>query len=128
MERLVEDLDGSHLAYELRLDYLQDTNDLERRLHQMLTRLHLPQTIATCRRTQAGGFFQGTVEQQVKLLAAAARAGCQRVDLEIESVLSAGPSVLRQFAPAKVIVSHHNYRETRSLRETYRRHRGHRFF
>ena len=120
MERLVEDLDGSHLADELRLDYLQDTNDLERRLHQMLTRLHLPQTIATCRRTQAGGFFQGTVEQQVKLLAAAARAGCQRVDLEIESVLSAGPSVLRQFAPAKVIVSHHNFRETRSLRGVYR--------
>ena len=120
MERLVENLDGSHLAYELRLDYLQDTNDLEGRLHRMLTRLHLPQTIATCRRAEAGGFFQGTVEQQVELLAAAVRAGCQRVDLDFESVLSRGPSVLRQFAPAKVIVSHHNYRETRSLRGIYR--------
>ena len=117
----MENLNGSHLAYELRLDYLQDTNDLEGRLHQMLTRLHLSQTIATCRRAEAGGFFQGTVEQQVELLAAAVRAGCQRVDLEFESVLSAGPAVLRQFAPAKVIVSYHNFRETRSLKGIYRR-------
>ena len=120
MEGVVNSLDGSHLAYELRLDYLQDATDLERRLHQTLTRLHLSQSIATCRRAEAGGFFQGTVAQQIELLVAAVRAGCQWVDLEIESVLSAGPLVLQQFAPAKVLVSYHNYRETRSLKGKYR--------
>ena len=121
IEELVERTNGSHLAYELRLDHLQDTNDLEGRLHQMLVRLHAPQMIATCRRAEAGGLFQGTVEQQVELLAAAARAGCQQVDLEFESLASGGPALLRRFAPARVVVSYHDFKQTRPLRGIYRR-------
>ena len=87
---------GASIGYELRLDALQDYGDLETRLHQMLLRLHVPQTIATCRRSEAGGSFHGTVQEQAGVLAAALRAGCQWVDVEIESVDRAGSSWLER--------------------------------
>lgn len=122
MEAQAGRVSGSATGYELRLDYLQDNSpDFESRLHQMLLRLHFPQTIATCRRVEAGGLFQGTVEEQVAVLHSAVRAGCQWVDVEIQSVLRAGPALLRQFRPARVIASYHNYRKTSTLGAIYRR-------
>jgi len=112
---------GSPVGYELRLDYLQDFTSFEQNLHQMLMRLHLPAVIATCRRGVAGGKFQGTVEQQAAILAAAVRAGCSWVDIEIESIKQAGSSLLASFRPARVIVSYHNYRQTPPLGSVYRR-------
>ena len=112
---------GSPVGYELRLDYLREFNDLGNRLHQMLLELHFPQTIATCRRTEAGGQFEGGVDQQIALLQTAVRAGCQWVDVEVESVNRLGTNVLRQFQPARVIVSYHNYRKTPPLGPIYRR-------
>lgn len=114
-------LGGSPVGYELRLDYLKEFEDFETRLHQMLLRLHFPQIIATCRRQQAGGQFAGSVEKQAAILQAAVRAGCQWVDLEIESVNHQGKAVLHEFRPAKVIVSYHNYRRTPALGDIYRR-------
>jgi 3-dehydroquinate dehydratase type I len=96
---------GARVGYELRLDHLQDFTQFEVSLHQMLARLHVPQTIATCRREEAGGAFKGSVEQQVGVLAAAVRAGCQWVDIEFESIKEAGASLLRQFHPARIIAS-----------------------
>lgn len=112
---------GSTVGFELRLDYLQDLTDFESHLHRILLELHFPQTIATCRRVEAGGQFQGGVDQQTALLKSAVRAGCQWVDLEIESVDRVGSSLLRQFQPAKLIVSYHNYRKTPPLAPILRR-------
>jgi 3-dehydroquinate dehydratase/shikimate dehydrogenase len=111
---------GAPLGYELRLDHLLDFTQFEVSLHQMLARLHVPQTIATCRREEAGGAFKGSVEEQAAVLAAAVRAGCQWVDIEFESIKEAGPSLLGQFHPARVIASYHNYRRTPSLGGVYR--------
>jgi 3-dehydroquinate dehydratase/shikimate dehydrogenase len=121
MEAQANRTSGSPVGYELRLDYLQDHSDLEAQLHQMLLRLHFPQTIATCRRIQAGGFFRGSIEQQMAILNAAVRAGCQWVDVEIESVSRGASSTLRQFRPAQVIVSYHNYQKMPELGPIYRR-------
>ncbi len=121
MEAQADRVSGTPVGYELRLDYLQDSADIETRLHQMLLRLHSTQMIATCRRAKAGGLFRGSVEQQIAILAAAVRAGCQWVDIEIESVKRGGTSVLQQLKPAKVIVSYHNYRELGPLSTIYRR-------
>jgi 3-dehydroquinate dehydratase/shikimate dehydrogenase len=112
---------SSPIGLELRLDYLRAYDDLESLLHQMLLRLHFPQSIATCRRVEAGGHFSGGVDEQVAVLQAAVRAGCQWVDVEIESVDRAGKSLVRQFQPAKVIVSYHNYRRTPTLGAIHRR-------
>lgn len=112
---------NSPVGYELRLDYLQNPLDTGEFLRQMLLRLHSPQTIATCRRVEAGGFFSGSVEEQAAVLETAVRAGCQWVDVEVESVDRAGKSLLRRFSPAKVIVSYHNYRKTPALAGIYSR-------
>ena len=88
-------------GFELRLDYLQDLADLEVRLHQTLIRLHFPPFIATCRRVVAGGHFAGSVEEQLAVLASAVRAGCQWVDIEVESLSQSGVFPFSQFAPAR---------------------------
>jgi len=121
MEAQASGIVGSRIGCELRLDYLQDWTGFEAELHQTLVRLHGPHTIATCRRTEAGGLFAGTVAEQIERLEAAVRAGCPRVDVEVESVLRAGTKVLDRLRPAKVIVSHHDYRRTPPLNPLYRK-------
>src|SRR5215469_9012046 len=86
MESQASGVWGSQIGYELRLDYLQRWENFEHELREILARLRAPHAIATCRRTEAGGLFSGSVSEQVERLEAAARAGCHRVDIEIESV------------------------------------------
>ncbi|MGH9448298.1 MAG: type I 3-dehydroquinate dehydratase, partial [Terriglobia bacterium] len=110
---------SSQVGYEWRLDYLQDFAELERKLHEMLFELRFPHSIATCRRVEAGGLFNGSVEEQAQVLAAAVRAGCHWVDVEIESVDRVDRDFLRQFKPAKILVSCHDYRKMPRLSEVY---------
>ncbi len=121
LEAQANRISGPATGFELRLDYLQDKSNLAAQLRQVLTRLHFPPTIATCRRIQAGGHFRGTISEQVGLLAAAVRAGCQWVDIELESLSRVGSELLRRLRPARVVVSYHNSRGTPSLGKIYRR-------
>jgi len=121
MEALAIHVSGVPVGYELRLDYLQEFSQLESLLHQMLMRLHFPQTIATCRMATAGGMLRGTLADQVAILSAAVRAGCQWVDVEIESVQNCGVGLLQDLRPAKIIVSYHDFQKTPPLAPVYRR-------
>jgi 3-dehydroquinate dehydratase / shikimate dehydrogenase len=121
MEALATRAAGAPVGYELRLDYLQDFSQLEAQLRQMLTRLHFPQTIATCRLAAAGGMLPSTPDNQLGILSAAVRAGCQWVDIEMESVEKAGVALLRDLRPARIIVSYHNFQKTPALGPIYRR-------
>ncbi len=121
MEALAIHVAGVPVGYELRLDYLQDFSQFESQLHLMLMRLHFPQTIATCRMASAGGMFQGSLADQAAILAAAVRAGCQWVDVEIESVQKAGGAPLKELRPAKIIISYHDFQRTPPLASIYRR-------
>jgi 3-dehydroquinate dehydratase/shikimate dehydrogenase len=121
MEALAIHVTGVPVGYELRLDYLQDFSQFESQLHQMLMRLHFPQTIATCRMATAGGMMRGTLADQAAILSAAVRAGCQWVDVEIESVQKSGVAFLQELRPAKIIVSYHDFRKTPPLASVYRR-------
>jgi 3-dehydroquinate dehydratase / shikimate dehydrogenase len=121
MEEQAVSVAGAHVGYELRLDYLQNWADFPGALHEMLVRLRTPLTIATCRRSEAGGLFAGSVAEQIERLEAAVDMGCHRADVEIESVDDAGARILDRLRPAKVIVSHHDYRRTPPLGPIYRR-------
>ena len=112
---------GVHTGFELRLDYLQSWNNFPAELHQMLMRLRAPLTIATCRRAEAGGLFPGSVEEQIEQLEAAVGAGCHRADVEVESIERSGTRILERLRPARVIVSHHDYRRTPPLGPIYRK-------
>ncbi len=121
LEALATHVAGVPVGYELRLDHLQDFSQLESQLHQMLVRLHSPQTIATCRMTAAGGKFKGTLADQAAILSAAVRAGCQWIDIEIESLQKGSQALLKELKPAKVIVSYHDFQRTPALASIYRR-------
>ena len=98
---------------ELRLDALSDLAPMVavlERLARHRTRLTL---IATCRRRADGGHFAGSASAQLAVLALAARAGCQWVDVDA-ATLEVFPPALRAalLPPARRIVSFHDFRRT----------------
>ena len=122
LEETISEFNNSSLGLEIRLDYLENTDELDKSLRELINRYRFPRVLATCRRTNAGGNFAGTVEEQLEVLGKAVRAGCQIVDLELESVKRKKPQELqRLFRPARLIVSYHNYRRSPPLHTLYRR-------
>jgi 3-dehydroquinate dehydratase/shikimate dehydrogenase len=77
--------------------------------------------IATCRRKAFGGQFDGALRAELDVLAKAAEAGCQIVDLEVESAEEAAPrqmDLLRaalRAAGAALLVSFHDFARTKGL-------------
>jgi 3-dehydroquinate dehydratase/shikimate dehydrogenase len=108
---------------ELRLDYLR--NGKERDVFLSWLRRERPRAvlIATCRREEGGGLFRGSREEQIAILAQAARCGCGWCDVEIETAkhMARGELASALF-PARVMVSYHDFRGTpRNLKEIIRR-------
>ncbi len=87
---------------ELRLDYIRSRVNLSRLLEDRPSPV-----IATVRREQDGGRFEGTEQQRRVLLRAAIAAGVEYVDLE-EDVAADIP----RFGNTKRIVSLHDFRKT----------------
>jgi 3-dehydroquinate dehydratase/shikimate dehydrogenase len=98
---------------ELRLDYLRDAQERATFLKWLAGERPRAVLIATCRRRQGGGRFQGSRTSQLEILAHAVRAGCRWCDVEIETAkrLSRG-EMQRVLSPARVMVSHHDFRST----------------
>jgi 3-dehydroquinate dehydratase/shikimate dehydrogenase len=77
--------------------------------------------IATCRRKAHGGSFVGSLTSELEVLLAAAQAGCQIVDLEVESAGEAKPVVLARFreglraAGTSLLISFHDFSRTKGL-------------
>ncbi len=70
---------------ELRLDWLADDREIARFLRKLAAGRLRATLLATCRRREAGGNYQGSIAKQLLHLAEALRAGCKWFDLEIES-------------------------------------------
>ncbi len=100
---------------ELRFDWLANAEEI-RRLLALLKKSRIPRRatmIATCRRREAGGKFPGAVAAQISLLGSAINAGCNWVDLEIESIGAIPAFTLDLYtSTAKRIVSYHDFRGT----------------
>ena len=112
--------DGSNFL-EFRLDYLPEPAagiDVLCKFRRTYPDAHV---LATCRHHDANGHFKGSIEQQVKILADARRAGATFIDLEIESAEKAKRAVaeLRELGP--VCVSYHNFETTPALEPILRR-------
>ena len=103
--------------FEFRLDSLSKPATALPLLTQFLARNRDVTVIATCRRKQNGGNFAGALAAELDLLAKAAQAGCQIVDLEVESAEEAKPAQLAKLraAGAALMVSFHDFMRTRSL-------------
>ena len=98
---------------ELRLDYLRNTKEREAFLSWLRRKKPRAVFIATCRRREGGGLFQGSREEQIGILAQAARSGCVWCDVEIETARHVDPKELaRALFPARVLASYHDFRGT----------------
>jgi len=108
---------------ELRLDYLRTAKEREAFLSWLNRNRPHAVLIATCRREEGGGLFRGSPELQIGILAQAARSGCGWCDVEIETTeRMAKGELARALSPARVMVSHHDFRKTpRNLRGIVRR-------
>src|SRR5579864_1408979 len=82
---------------EFRLDYLPKPAAFLPDLKEFMAGHRELTAIATCRRKEHGGNFGGSLTAELDVLLKAAQAGCQMVDMEVESAEEARPSQLEKF-------------------------------
>ena len=68
--------------------------------------------VATCRRHQNHGKFNGSIEEQLAILDRAVSNGAQAIDIEIETAEAAEDRLSYFRGRAQVVVSYHNYEAT----------------
>jgi 3-dehydroquinate dehydratase / shikimate dehydrogenase len=104
---------------EFRLDYLKQPLAALPKIHRFLETHQYVTAIGTCRRADNGGKFKGSLASQLDVLTKAHAAGCQIVDLELQSALKSKPeAIARLRSRAGLILSFHDFRATRNLDET----------
>ncbi len=107
---------------ELRLDYLHNPQSVMPRLSKFLRERPEAILVATCRRSQNGGKFKGSVASQIEVLSKAAAAGCHLVDVEIETAEALKRGEFEKLRRnASTILSFHDFRSTRKLDDTFAR-------
>ena len=102
---------------EFRLDYLDKPLSAMTKIQQFVQDNTAATVIATCRRTESGGRFEGTVAAELDVLSKAAQAGCQIVDLALESAeaLKKGDLAKLRESGTGLIVSYHDFEKTGDL-------------
>jgi len=104
---------------EFRLDYLSHPAQALPKIKKF-TEYHPHVTsIATCRRVASDGKFRGSIVSQLDILTKAAAAGCQIVDVELQSALRCtSQQLLKLRSKAALVLSHHDFRGTKNLDKT----------
>ncbi len=104
---------------EFRLDYLKQPLAAMTKVRRFLETHQYVTAIATCRRADNGGKFKGSLAAEMEVLNKARSAGCQIVDLELQSALKSKPeAIARLRGHAGLILSFHDFRGTRGLDDT----------
>jgi len=113
---------------EFRLDYLEKPALALAKIKAFLAENTAVTAIATCRRTENGGKFDGSVAAELDILIKASTPAegqipFQIVDLELESAEALKSADLAKLRETNVglIVSHHNFKETKDLDGVYAR-------
>src|ERR1039458_2834207 len=120
IERAASALTDSRFL-EFRLDSLAKPASALPKVKQFLATHRDTTVLATCRRKQFGGLFTGSLKAEFEVLLAAAQAGCQIVDLEVESAEEATPRQLDQLrdglraAGTALLISFHDFSRTKNL-------------
>jgi 3-dehydroquinate dehydratase / shikimate dehydrogenase len=104
---------------EFRLDYISKPAVALPKIKHFLTTHAGTVAIATCRRATSGGKFRGSIASQLDLLSKASSAGCQLVDVELQTALKCKPAQLQKLrSRSGLILSFHDFRGTKKLDET----------
>jgi 3-dehydroquinate dehydratase / shikimate dehydrogenase len=115
-------LKDSHFL-ELRLDSLPKPAAALDKLKKFFAEHRDVNAIATCRRKAHGGSFSGSLASELDILIQAAQAGCQIIDLEVESAEEAKPAQLAKLksAGAALLISFHDFTRTKGLDQAAKR-------
>jgi len=104
---------------EFRLDYLSKPGLAIARIKRFFESHPGTTVIATCRRAASGGKFRGSIASQLDILGRAADAGCQLVDVELQTASKCKPAQLQKLrSRAALILSFHDFRATKKLEAT----------
>ena len=116
----VEAAANENSLLELRLDYLTHPAQVLPKLKQFAGFHRDVILVATCRRAPNGGKFRGSATSQLEILSKAAAAGCQLVDIELETANALKEKEINKLRQqAGVIISYHDFRATKKLDEVW---------
>ncbi len=97
---------------EFRLDFLDNPHQGAEAIRGFLEEFPHCMVLATCRRHQNHGKFNGSIEEQLAILDRALDRGAQAIDVEIETAEVAEERLGHFRGRATVIVSYHNFEAT----------------
>jgi 3-dehydroquinate dehydratase/shikimate dehydrogenase len=104
---------------EFRLDHLKQPAAILPKIRRFLDTHQYVTAIATCRRVASGGKFKGSLASQMEILSKANAAGCQIVDVDLQTASRLKPQALARLRNrAGLILSFHDFRATRKLDQT----------
>lgn len=107
---------------EFRLDYLTQPKLALPKIRQFLDSRPLVMALATCRRASSGGKFRGSIAAEFEILSKAVAAGCQLVDVELETATRLRTEQLEKLREkAALVLSFHDFHRTPQLDETLER-------
>jgi 3-dehydroquinate dehydratase/shikimate dehydrogenase len=121
LESAEREAEANESFLEFRLDYLNRPEQGIEIIRTVLDRHPGCAILATCRRHQNHGRFNGSVEDQIRVLEASSAAGAQAVDVEIETAEVASDRLPALRENAKLIVSYHNYEGTPHMDQVMKR-------
>lgn len=120
-EHARREVNAGEAFFEFRLDYLPVPEQGIAVIRKFLAAHPDCSILATCRRHQNQGRFNGSVEDQIRILNAALEAGARAVDIEIESAENALPRLDALRGKGRLLLSYHNYDGTPSPETVLRR-------
>jgi 3-dehydroquinate dehydratase / shikimate dehydrogenase len=121
LEQAEKELAAGEQFLEFRLDYLTKPELGVAAISRFLGKHPEATVLATCRRHQNHGHFNGVIDDQLKLLDKAVDAGASAVDIEIETAEKTISKIEHFRAKAHLIISYHNYEGTPPLDPVLRR-------
>jgi 3-dehydroquinate dehydratase / shikimate dehydrogenase len=116
-----KEYDAGERFLEFRIDYLPSPEQGVAAIRKFLSRHNDCTLLATCRRRQNHGKYNGSVEEQVRILQSAIEAGARAVDIEIESAENCAERLQSLRSQAYLLLSYHNYGGTPPLESVLRR-------
>lgn len=115
------EVDAGETFLEFRLDYLPRPQDGIAAIRKFLDQNPECVILATCRRHQNHGRFNGSIEEELQILSDAVDAGARAVDVEIESAESTKARLEPLRSKCFLIVSYHNFDGTPPMEPVVKR-------
>ena len=115
MEQARREAESGENFLEFRLDYLPDPLNGTNAIAEFLDSYPNCTVLATCRRHQNHGRFNGGIEDQLRILEQAIRRGSRAIDIEIETAETAPERCAELRNLAQLIVSWHHFETTPPL-------------